>query len=109
MPMPNANTVLGPAAINFPDNFKLPPFVIAREALKDYKLWLRENHPGFDVPASARNRTVEVPGYGRVEITLEDGVRTPLYDRYNEPTPQWFIWTVFDTAGNKVAQEKWQR
>lgn len=50
-----------------------------------------------------------MPGYGRVEITLEDGVRTPLYDRYNEPTPQWFIWTVFDTAGNKLAQEKWQR
>lgn len=109
MPMPAAAQVLGPAALNFPENFTMPAVVVARMAVTDYRKWLAKEHPGFDVPPSARNRTVDVPNYGRVEITLEDGVRTPVYDKYNEPTPQFFSWAVYDRNDNKLAQEKWQR
>lgn len=37
MPVPNATEVLGGVAANFPNDFKLPPVVVARVAIIDYR------------------------------------------------------------------------
>lgn len=109
MPVPTAFDALGNAAHNFPEHYTFPPVVIARPAVIEFRKWLATEHPGFDVPSSARTRTVDVPTYGRVDIKLVDGVQTATHKQYGAPAPQWLVWSVYDLTGKKLKEETWQR